>query len=151
MERSLRFTGILLSPPAFVALQSQFRNPSEVSGWSSLTEVHYQLAAPAIPQQQPPPSATPADVNSPQQQPQQQQQQKAQQQSAALSPAAFDASVQSARRALFDGHLSNAILLLYTPRAVDHQLCLNQLPKGSVQNMQYFAHSPHAMMMPVRL
>jgi len=45
---------------------------------------------------------------------------------------------------LYDGRLTNAIVVLYTPVACDSQLCLESSPKG---NVSYFVHSPHALML----
>ena len=44
---------------------------------------------------------------------------------------------------LYDGRLTNAIVVLYTPVACDSQLCLESSPKG---NVSYFVHTPHALM-----
>ena len=45
---------------------------------------------------------------------------------------------------LYDGRLTNAIVVLYTPVACDSQLCLESSPKG---NVSYFVHTPHALML----
>jgi hypothetical protein len=49
---------------------------------------------------------------------------------------------------LYDGKLSNAIVFMYNPVATDGQLCLQSAPKG---NVSYFVHTPHALMLQVRL
>lgn len=49
---------------------------------------------------------------------------------------------------LYDGKLSNAIVFMYNPVATDGQLCLQSAPKG---NASYFVHTPHALMLQVRL
>ncbi len=51
------------------------------------------------------------------------------------------------RKVLYDGRLSSSIVFLYNPVATDAQLCLQCSPKG---NVNYFVHSPHALMMKVR-
>ncbi len=48
------------------------------------------------------------------------------------------------KKVLYDGRLSNSIVFMYNPVAVDGQLCLQCAPKG---NPNYFVHSPHALMM----
>ena len=45
---------------------------------------------------------------------------------------------------LYDGRLTNTIMLMYTPVACDSQLCLESSPKG---NPSYFVHTPHALML----
>jgi len=45
---------------------------------------------------------------------------------------------------LYDGRLTNAIVVLYTPVACDSQLCLESSPKG---NVSYFVHTPHSLML----
>lgn len=45
---------------------------------------------------------------------------------------------------LYDGRLTNAIVVMYTPVACDSQLCLESSPKG---NVSYFVHTPHALML----
>jgi len=47
-------------------------------------------------------------------------------------------------KVLYDGRLTSAIVVLYTPVACDSQLCLESSPKG---NISYFVHSPHALML----
>lgn len=49
---------------------------------------------------------------------------------------------------LYDGKLSNAIVFMYNPVATDSQLCLQSAPKG---NVSYFVHTPHALMLQVRI
>lgn len=49
---------------------------------------------------------------------------------------------------LYDGKLSNAIVFMYNPVATDGQLCLQSAPKG---NVSYFVHTPHALMLQVRV
>jgi hypothetical protein len=51
---------------------------------------------------------------------------------------------ENAKRILYDGRLTNAIVFLYTPVACDSQLCLESSPKG---NPSFFVHSPHALML----
>ena len=45
---------------------------------------------------------------------------------------------------IYDGRLTGAIVVLYTPVACDSQLCLESSPKG---NVSYFVHTPHALML----
>ncbi len=45
---------------------------------------------------------------------------------------------------LYDGRLTNTIMLMYTPVACDSQLCLESSPKG---NPSFFVHTPHALML----
>ena len=52
------------------------------------------------------------------------------------------------RKVLYDGKLSNNIVFMYNPVSTDSQLCLQCAPKG---NVAYFVHSPHALMMGVRI
>ena len=52
------------------------------------------------------------------------------------------------RKVLYDGRLSNNIVFMYNPVSTDSQLCLQCAPKG---NVAYFVHSPHALMMGVRI
>ena len=47
---------------------------------------------------------------------------------------------------LYDGRLTNTIMLMYTPVACDGQLCLESSPKG---NPSFFVHTPHALMLQV--
>jgi hypothetical protein len=48
------------------------------------------------------------------------------------------------KKVVYDGRLSQSIVFMYNPVAVDGQLCLQCSPKG---NANYFVHSPHALMM----
>jgi len=45
---------------------------------------------------------------------------------------------------LYDGRLTNTIVVMYTPVACDSQLCLESSPKG---NPSFFVHNPHALML----
>lgn len=49
---------------------------------------------------------------------------------------------------LYDGKLSSAIVFMYNPVATDGQLCLQSAPKG---NVSFFVHTPHALMLQVRI
>ena len=49
---------------------------------------------------------------------------------------------------LFDGRLSNIIVFSYNAKAVDGQLCLEASPN---ENQTFFAHSPHATLLEVRV
>jgi hypothetical protein len=44
---------------------------------------------------------------------------------------------------LFDGRLSNTLMMAYCPKNCDRQLCLESSPKG---NVNYFLQIPHAVM-----
>lgn len=49
---------------------------------------------------------------------------------------------------LYDGKLSSSIAFSYNPRATDAQLCLESSPKD---NASIFVHSPHALMLQVKI
>ncbi|XP_067949217.1 lipopolysaccharide-responsive and beige-like anchor protein [Watersipora subatra] len=48
------------------------------------------------------------------------------------------------RQVLYDGKLTNAIILMYSPVACDTHICLDSTPTG---NHTLFMHAPHAMML----
>lgn len=52
------------------------------------------------------------------------------------------------KQVLYDNKLANSIAFTYNAKATDAQLCLESSPK---ENVSIFVHSPHALMLQVRL
>lgn len=52
------------------------------------------------------------------------------------------------KQVLYDGKLASSICFTYNAKATDAQLCLESSPR---ENASIFVHSPHALMLQVRV